>query len=84
MTRCISRGRFFRSIFDRKRSTYTPANTVIIQLEFFGLGLGLRLRFGLSGNILKRGQRNLQYLKRGGGVFLKSHIFALMAAALYK
>ena len=29
-------------------------------------------------------QRNLQYLKRGGGVFLKFHIFALVAGAFYK
>ena len=33
-------------------------------------------------------QRNtpatVQYLKRGGGVFLKSHIFALVAGAFYK
>ena len=29
-------------------------------------------------------QRNLQYLKRGGGVFLKSHIFALWLGFLQK
>ena len=29
-------------------------------------------------------KRNLQYLKHGGDVFLKSHIFALVAAVFHK
>ena len=72
-------------IFCRKPPPKNTPATALIQLEFLfidGIQYWIQRRQPIFS--LNRNPINLQYLKRGGGVFLKSHIFALVAGAFYK